>query len=97
MVAEQFNIAKDELLLSLADGNDLEFNAAEYIIAWESLEKAPSDNLLKSLKNTAETIIIAKKEDIMIINYYYCSSLIIIIYYYHSHNIYGMGLLFSRP
>ena len=62
MVAEQFNIAKDELLLSLADGNDLEFNAAEYIIAWESLEKAPSDNLLKSLKNTAETIIIAKKE-----------------------------------
>ena len=56
MVAEQFNIAKDDFLLSLEDGNDLEFNAAEYIIAWESLEKAPTDNLLKSLKYTAETI-----------------------------------------
>ena len=56
MVAEQFNIAKDELLLSLADGNDLAFSAAEYIIAWESLNKAPTDTLSRSLKYTAELI-----------------------------------------
>ena len=56
MVAEQFNFAKDELLLSLADGNDLAFSAAEYIIAWESLNKAPTDTLSRSLKYTAELI-----------------------------------------
>lgn len=61
MVAEQFNIAKDELLLSLADGNDLAFSAAEYIIAWESLNKAPTDTLSRSLKYTAE--LIQKEED----------------------------------
>jgi len=63
MVAEQFNIAKDELLLSLADGNDLAFSAAEYIIAWESLNKAPTDLLSRSLKYTAETIQKAKDDE----------------------------------
>ena len=52
---------KDELLLSLADGNDLAFSAAEYIIAWESLNKAPTDTLSRSLKYTAE--LIQKEED----------------------------------
>ena len=57
MVAENFNIVKNDFLFSLADGKDLLFNAAEYIIAWESLEKAPTDNTLRTLKYSAETII----------------------------------------
>ena len=57
MVAENFNIVKDDFLLSLADGKDLAFNAAEYIIAWESLEKAPTDDTLRTLKYSAEMIV----------------------------------------
>ena len=62
MVAENFNIVKDDFMLSLADGYDLESNAAEYIIAWESLEKAPTDDMLRTLKYTAETIMKDKEQ-----------------------------------
>jgi len=62
MVAENFNIVKDDFMLSLADGYDLESNAAEYIIAWESLKKAPTDDMLRTLKYTAETIMKDKEQ-----------------------------------
>ena len=42
---EDFNISKQELLESLADGYDLRRNAAEYIISWTSLSKSPTDPL----------------------------------------------------
>lgn len=54
---EQFAIAKNDLLLSLYDGKEVNNSAAEYILAWESLEKSPSDYISSQLKNTAESII----------------------------------------
>ena len=60
---EDFNISKQELLESLADGYDLRRNAAEYIISWTSLSKSPTDPLLLSLKGTAESILKAGEEE----------------------------------
>ena len=60
---EDFNISKQELLESLADGYDLRRNAAEYIISWTSLSKSPTDSLSLSLKGTAESILKADEEE----------------------------------
>ena len=54
---DEFNICKNDFLISLYDGLDLSRNAAEYVMAWESLEKAPLDNISLSLKDTAELIL----------------------------------------
>lgn len=59
---DEFNICKNDFLISLYDGLDLSRNAAEYVMAWESLEKAPLDNISLSLKDTAELIL--KNEEI---------------------------------
>jgi hypothetical protein len=59
---DDFNIRKNEFLISLYDGFDLSRNAAEYIMAWESLEKAPKDLFSLNLKDTAEIIIKEKPE-----------------------------------
>ena len=40
---DDFNIRKNEFVISLYDGLDLSRSAAEYIMAWESLEKSPND------------------------------------------------------
>jgi hypothetical protein len=59
---EQFDHATVNLLKSLSDGLDLEEAAAEYIIAWDSLQKAPSgDASYVLLKREAENIIEGKK------------------------------------
>ena len=50
---DEFNICKNDFLISLYDGLDLSRNAAEYVMAWESLEKAPLENISLSLKDTA--------------------------------------------
>ena len=60
---DAFNISKQELITSLDDGFDLRRNAAEYIIAWESLSKSPTDSLLITLKNTAESILKVDDEE----------------------------------
>ena len=60
---DAFNISKQELITSLDDGFDLRRNAAEYIIAWESLSKSPTDSLLITLKNTAESILKVDEEE----------------------------------
>ena len=62
MFEDEFNISKNELLISLYDGLDLSRNAAEYIMAWETLEKSPKDNLSLSLKDTAESILKVDEE-----------------------------------
>ena len=62
MFEDEFNISKNELLISLYDGLDLSRNAAEYIMAWETLEKSPKDNLSLSLKDTAEIILKVDEE-----------------------------------
>ena len=61
MSLEHFNICTNELLKSLEDGIDLPNSAAEYIIAFENTD-VPSDNLYKSLKVTAEEIILKEDE-----------------------------------
>jgi hypothetical protein len=57
----QLDHATYDLLKSLDDGLDLERNAAEYIIAWNSMEKSPREPILGSLLVLAEDVI-AKKE-----------------------------------
>ena len=54
---EQFILAKNDFIVSLSDGYDLRRNAAEYIIAWESLEKSPDNFYLHGLFDTANLII----------------------------------------
>ena len=61
MSLEHFNICTNELLKSLEDGIELPNSAAEYIIAFENTD-VPSDNLYKSLKVTAEEIILKEDE-----------------------------------
>ena len=61
MSLEHFNICTNELLKSLEDGIDLPNSAAEYIIAFENTD-VPSDILYKSLKVTAEEIILKEDE-----------------------------------
>ena len=60
---DDFNIRKNEFVISLYDGLDLSRSAAEYIMAWESLEKSPSDLFSLNLKDTAETIIKFDKKE----------------------------------
>jgi len=52
---EQFILAKNDFIVSLSDGYDLRRNAAEYIIAWESLEKSPDNFYLHGLFDTAKS------------------------------------------
>ena len=61
MSYKQLDYSTVELLKSLSDGFDLESSAAEYIIAWNSMESTPADIMYKSLKITAEQIILAKE------------------------------------
>jgi len=61
-MSDHFYVCSNELLKSLEDGLDLRSSAAEYIIAFENLEKAPTDSLFKSLKGTAD-LIIKNEED----------------------------------
>ena len=61
MSLDHFNICTNELLKSLGDGIDLPNAAAEYIIAFENTD-VPSDILYKSLKVTAEEIILKQEE-----------------------------------
>ena len=60
---EQFILAKDDFIISFSDGYDLRRNAAEYIIAWESLEKSPDNYYLNGLLDTANIIIKNESND----------------------------------
>lgn len=62
MSYDQLDIASADLLKSLDDKLDLERNAAEYIIAWQSMQKAPSEIVYTSLYSIADAII-KEKED----------------------------------
>ena len=53
---DHFYVCSNQLLKSLDDGLDLVYSAAEYILAYEELDKPPSEPLFKSLKATAEMI-----------------------------------------
>ncbi len=60
---QDFYIRKNDFVISLYDGLDLSRTAAEYIMAWESLEKSPNDLFSLNLKDTAETIIKFDKKE----------------------------------
>ena len=60
---QDFYIRKNDFIISLYDGLDLSRTAAEYIMAWESLEKSPNDLFSLNLKDTAETIIKFDKKE----------------------------------
>ena len=62
MSYDQLDIASADLLKSLDDKLDLERNAAEYIIAWQSMQKAPSEVIYTSLFSIADAIIKEKEE-----------------------------------
>ena len=62
MSYDQLDIASADLLKSLDDKLDLERNAAEYIIAWQSMQKAPSEIIYTSLFSIADAIIKEKEE-----------------------------------
>ena len=59
----QLDHATYDLLKSVDDGLDLERNAAEYIIAWNSMEKSPREPILGSLLVLAEDVIAKKEEE----------------------------------
>lgn len=61
MSTQHFDICANELLKSLEDGIDLRTSAAEYIIAYENTD-VPTDIVYKSLKQTAEEIILKESE-----------------------------------
>ena len=63
MSNEQLAIAKNDFLLSLYDGKDVFDSAAEYLFAWESLQKSPKDSLSWSLKATADVILKEVKQE----------------------------------
>ena len=63
MSYKQLDYSTLELLKSLNDGLDLESTAAEYIIAWNSMDETPVDVMYKSLKITAEQIMFTKAEE----------------------------------
>lgn len=61
MTIQHFDICTNELLKSISDGIDLRNSAAEYIIACENID-VPSGILYKSLKVTAEEILLKESE-----------------------------------
>jgi len=63
---EQFDYATLNLLKSLSDGKDLRDSAAEYIIAWESLDNSPNGDATHTLLKSAAEYILKEEEDITV-------------------------------